>query len=132
MNLLWPFFFRQQRAPVLRSQMLTALLAGTQIAADRLPVASLPDAVLIAAAARRYCDAEVVDNWDSLRRRTEEKWAEPEFTHRVFDQTLLCTVGFLTRFDSATALETPEACWVPGMVEWYLRHEVPQYFRKEL
>lgn len=128
----WPRFFYCSRSPVLRSQLLTALLAGTPLTAERLPTTALADAVLLCEGARRYHAAEVVDDFAGLCRRVEEKWAEPAWTTRVFDQLYLNAVGFVTRFRSDCALEMPETGWIPEMVGWYLEHGVPEYFRREV
>lgn len=128
----WSRFFYCSRNPVLRSQLLTALLAGTPLTAERLPTAALADAVLLCEGARRYHSAEVVDDFAGLCRRVEEKWAEPTWTARTFDQLYLQAVGSVTRSRSDSALELPETGWIPNMVGWYLEHGVPEYFRQEV
>jgi hypothetical protein len=128
--LYWRYFFNGQRCPVLRSQLVTALMAGTQLEVDRLPHAVLADAVLLSLAARAYHNAEIVDDYMGLLDRTNEVWRAPEFTHKVFDQTHLSTVSFIAR--GSTEFRCVEDQYVPVMVGWYLTHEAPSYFKKEL
>jgi hypothetical protein len=126
----WELFFKCQRHPVLRSQLLTSLMAGTRFEAERLPTSTLLDAVLIAAAARQEHNAEVIDNYQALLDRTETAWSAPNWCAQVFssihgrwaDRILKGTQGF----------DTPEEKYIPAMVGWYLEQDPPEYFAKEL
>lgn len=126
----WEFFFRCQRSPVVRSQLMTAIMSGHQLEAERLPKAALPDAVLIALAARKYHEAEVVDDFAALLRRTEEVWQDPLFTHKVFDTPHMGTVSFVVR--GTEEFTCVEDSYIPELVGWMLGHDAPQYFAEEL
>lgn len=126
----WEFFFRDQRSPMVRSQLLTAMMAGKQLEVERLPKAALPDAVLIALAARKYHEAEIVDDFPALLRRADEVWRDPLFSHKVFDSPHLGTVSFVVRgTDQFTCVED---MYIPDLVGWLLGHDAPQYFVEEL
>jgi hypothetical protein len=129
--LCWETFFSCQRHSVLRSQLLAALMAGTPVEAARLPNATLLDAVLLATAAREFCDAEIVDDYAALLDRTAEEWARPDWTCRVFSSIHAMWAGFIISHGTRNFDEV-SARYIPDMVAWYLRQEVPQYFKKEL
>lgn len=126
----WELFFRDQRSPVLRSQLITALMSGHQLEVERLPVAVLLDVVLLSMTTRNYLDAEVVDDYQLLLNRTEEKWKDPMWTCRVFDQTHTNAAGFILR--GSDKFVCTEDMYIPSLVEWLLEHEPPQYFSEEL
>ena len=128
----WEVFFRQQRSPLLRSQLITAVMAGKQFETDRLPKAALADAVLLSMAARNYVEAEIVDDYPALLRRTDETWKEPDWTCKVFDQSHTGTVDFIVRGVTTTRFTCAEDAPIPGLVEWLLDHDCPDYFAEEL
>jgi hypothetical protein len=130
-QLSWVAFFSCQTSPVLRSQMLTVLMAGTQLEAARVPIASLLDAVLIAFAARTYCEAEIVDNFRSLCDRTEELWKDPAWTTKVFDSMHANAANFIINHGSREFAAVEEQ-YIPEFVAWYLGHDCPDYFEYEL
>jgi len=129
----WETFFRCQRSPVLRSQMLTVLMAGTPLEAERVPVSSLLDAVLIAFAARMYCQAEIVDDFKMLCERTEEEWRHPEWNlhGRLLDSLHANAANFIINH-GINSFSCGEEQYIPSMVRWYLDHECPTYFDEEL
>lgn len=129
---MWQVFFRLQRSPVLRSEMLTALMSGTQLLAERIPNALLLDVALLATASRRYLEAEIVDDYAALLRRVEEKWAAPDWTARVFDSIHANYVSGLLKGWAMDMEQLDEVTYVPKMTQWYLEHDVPGYFVKEL
>ncbi len=126
----WSFFFQCQRNPVLRSQLITSLMAGQPLEVERLPAAMLLDVTLLATATREYHEAEIIDDYHSLIRTTEEHWRDPMWTVRVFDQTHLCKADYVLR--GATEFVTLEDSYIPALAGWYLGHDVPTYFSKEL
>ena len=126
----WETFFRCQRSPVLRSQVLTTLMAGTPLEAERVPAGSLLDAVLISFTARAYCNVEVVDDYDALCSRTNEIWARPDFTHKMFSSAHGCAASFILR--GSREFHAAEEGYIPAMVGWYLGHDVPNYFHHEV
>lgn len=125
----WPLFFRCQRNPFLRSQLLTALMAGTQLELERLPNAVLADVVLLAMVSREYHQAEIIDDFEGLLARVNELWKQKDFTHRVFDSIHLSTVSFITM--GTNQIHCAEERYIPDMVEWYLHRDPPTYFTKE-
>lgn len=127
----WESFFRCQPSPVLRSQMLTTLMAGTPLEVERIPTGSLLDAVLVAFTARVYCAAEVVDDYQRLLERTEELWREPSWTTRIFDSIHANAANFVINHSSKQFAGVEEQ-YIPNMVEWYLSHDCPEYFSEEL
>ncbi len=128
---MWQTFFRCQRNPVLRSQLLSALMSGTTIEVERLPTASLLDAVLLATASRVYCEAEIVDDYAALLRRADEEWKQPGHTSNVFDQTHAATCDFLVT-GRTSEIRCAEEQYIVDMVAWYLQQEPPNYFSKEI
>jgi hypothetical protein len=126
----WEFFFRDQRAPVLRSQMITALMAGHPFEVERLPTATLLDAVVLSMAARNYLDAEIVDDYNALLERTDAVWKEPTWSRRVFDQTHCGAADFIIR--GATAFTCYEDMYIPQFVSSLLEQDPPEYFKREL
>jgi hypothetical protein len=126
----WRQFFMCQRDPVLRSQLLTAMMAGTRLDYERLAVRMLPDVVLFSAAARWYHNAEVVDDYRGLLRRTDEIWKQPDWTTRTFNSIHGLWVTYLIR--GTEDFETPEQRVIPPLVGWYLNAEPPSYFSEEI
>ncbi len=129
--LAWETFFRCQPNPVLRSQLITALLAGVPLQVDRIPTPVLLDAVLLAFAARTYCEAEIVDDFQTLCDRAEEEWRQPDWTTKVFSQLHACAANFIINHGSKSFSGVEEQYIVP-MVRWYLGHAAPDYEMKEL
>lgn len=127
--LCWESFFQCQRHPVLRSQVLAALMSGTVLEVERLPSPALLDVLLLATAARETCNAEIVSDYDALRTRVEEEWSKPDWTTRVFSSAhgrwANCILKGTKDFDS------PEEAYIPSMVSWFMNHDAPQYIAKE-
>jgi len=126
----WAFFFQDQRSPLLRSQLVTALLAGTPLEVERLPPGALLDAVLFCMAAREYHSAEIIDDYSALLRRTDTLWKEPTHSRKVFDQIHSSTADFVLR--GLNEFAAYEESYIPELVGWYLNHDAPEYFGKEL
>jgi hypothetical protein len=126
----WELFSRCQRSPVLRSQLFTALMAGTPLELDRLLSTVLADTVLLCMVSRVYHQAEIIDDYQGLLDKVSDAWRNPEFTHRVFDSIHLSTVSFITQ--GTAELKCVEDQYIVDMVQWYLEHEAPVYFSKEL
>lgn len=126
----WDFFFRDQRSPLLRSQLVTALMAGRRLEVERLPTASLLDAVVLSSAARSYHEAEVVDDFHALLRRTADTWKSPTWCRRVFDQTHSNAASFILM--GVTEFVAAEDAYIPDLAGWLLEHDPPEYFAKEL
>lgn len=129
--LCWETFFQCQRSPVLRSQLLAALLNGTRLVVERLPQSALLDAVLLGFAARVYCEAEIVDNWAELLRRTEEEWERPDWTCRIFDSIHTSAANNIVK-GQVSNFTCVEEQYIPDMVQWYLEHDLPEYFSQEI
>lgn len=127
----WSFFFSCQRNPILRSQVLTALMAGVPLEIARLPTEVLLDVVLIATATREFHEAEVVDSYDELLTLTEEAWKRPDWTTKVFD-SIHCNWADSILNRGRRDFDSPETKYVPSLVGWYLTHDAPVYFKKEL
>ena len=127
----WETFFYEQKNPVLRSQMLTALMAGTQLEAERVPKASLLDALLLTYAARRYCEAEIVDDFQVLVDRTKEEWDRPTRTTKIFSNSHANAAAFIV-YRGSRDLDDCEHQYFLRMMEWYLGHDCPEYFSEEL
>lgn len=125
----WELFFRCQRNPFLRSQILAALMAGTQLELARLPNAALADVALLATVSREYHDAEIIDDYEGLLARIRDLWRQPEFTHRTFDSIHLSTISFITM--GTKQIHCIEEKYIIDLVEWYLSHDAPDYIRKE-
>ncbi len=126
----WDTFFRDQRNPLLRSQLITALMSGHQLELDRLPTATLLDAVLLSMTTRNYFDAEIIDDYDGLLRRADEKWREPLWSARIFDQYHSNAASFIIM--GTKEFKCSEDMYIPDLVKWLLDHEPPQYFSREL
>jgi len=126
----WDNFFKCQRCPVLRSQLITSLMAGKLLEVERLPKAALLDAVLIAMTTREYHQAEVIDDYTALCRLTNEEWKDPMWSCKVFDQNHLGTADFVVR--GSNEFVCHEDQYIPGLIGWFLGHDVPEYFVKEL
>lgn len=126
----WEVFFRDQRSPLLRSQLITALMSGHQLEVERLPHGALLDAVVLSMTTRNYLDAEIVDDYTVLLRHVDELWRDPMWTRRVFDQYHSNAAGFIVR--GSTKFVCAEDLYIPDLVRWFLEHEPPQYFSEEL
>jgi hypothetical protein len=127
----WEVFFRDQKSPLLRSQLITALMSGHQLEVERLPTATLLDAVLLSMSARSYSEAEIVDDYNALLRRTDAAWKDPMWTRRTFDQTHMNAADFIITCGSSefTCVEDE---YIPDLVHWLLEHDPPEYFSEEL
>ena len=119
----WEYFFMCQLNPVLRSQVLTALMAGTVLEVKRVPTSTLLDVVLLATAAREHCESEVVDDYEALLQRTRDEWNRPDWTTRVFDSLYANKANYILQ--GSTTFHS-ESAYVPSMVAWYLAHETPE------
>ena len=126
----WEVFFHDQRSPLLRSQLITALMSGHQLEVERLPTQVLLDAVLLSMTTRNYLEAEIVDDYQGLLSRTDEKWKDPMWTRRVFDQMHAGTADFIIR--GTNEFKCAEDLYIPELVQWWLEHDVPEYFSEEL
>lgn len=126
----WAIFFRDQRSPFLRSQLITALMAGKQLEVERLPTSTLLDVVILSMAARNYHDAEIIDDYNALLRRTDDAWKDPMWTRRIFDQTHMNVADFILR--GAAEFVCYEDQYIPALVGWLLEHDPPTYFSEEL
>lgn len=125
----WEVFFACQRSPVIRSQVIMALMAGTPFEVERLPVAALPDVTLLATASRNYCEAEIVDDYTRLLARLDEEWKRPTWTCQAFDSSHLCCLDFILR--GTTEFIAPEDLYIQTLASWALEQEVPKYFKRE-
>jgi hypothetical protein len=128
--LCWESFFRCQRSPMLRSQLLTALMAGTQLIMERVPTVSLLDALLLATATRYYCEAEIVDDYDGLVARTSETWKRPDWSTKTFSSVHANVANFILL--GTKEFNCAEDAYIPAMASWYLAQDPPEYFTKEL
>jgi hypothetical protein len=126
----WEVFFKYQRSPFLRSQLITALMAGKPLEVERLPPATLLDVVMLAMVTREYYHAEIIDDYQALLRRTDALWKEPMWTCKIFDQYHLHTADYVVR--GSTELVCYEDQYLPSLVGWILEHDSPTYFAKEL
>lgn len=126
----WAFFFRDQRSPFLRSQMITALMEGKPFEVERLPTAALLDVVLLASTARAYHEAEIIDDFQALLRHTEEIWKSPGWTCKMFDQTHSSAADFILR--GVVNFDNAEDVYIPDLVGYYLEAEAPSYIGREL
>lgn len=127
----WETFFSRQRNPVLRSQLITALMSGHALEVERLPAATLLDVVVLSTASRMHLEAEIIDNYEALLRHTEEVWKDPLWSCRVFDQFHMMAAGFMLR-GVAHDFAIYEDQYVPEFVQWMLEQEPPVYFKKEM
>jgi hypothetical protein len=128
----WEAVFSCQRHPVYRSQLITALMAGTALNAEAVPVGALPDALLLCTAARAHCEAEVVDDYPALVRRMEETFKRPDFTARLCDTAFLSKVSGICWGWGEEFINAEDQC-VPLLVRWLLEQDaVPEYFKEEL
>lgn len=126
----WELFFKDQRHPVMRSQLITALMAGKPLVTERVPVPTLLDVVLLSFASRVYHEAEIVDDFHALLRLTDETWKAPMWTRRVFDQTHMNAANYVLK--GVEEFACYEEQYIPDMVRFYLENDVPEYFSKEL
>lgn len=121
----WEQCFVSQSSPVLRSQLLAALMAGTQIEADRVPVPALLDAVVLATTARNYCEAEIVDDYQRLLERAkEERLVDGRDGHCRMHQ--IHQISFILD-GVADELTAPEDQYLERMVTRFLSMEPPAY-----
>jgi hypothetical protein len=127
----WPFFFQCQRYPILRSQILTALMSGTPLVVDRLPTYILLDVILLATACREYHNAEIVDSYDELLKQTEEHWRKPDWTAKVFS-SIHCNWADAIINRGIRDFESAETRYIPAFTGWFLEHDAPKYIDKEL
>jgi hypothetical protein len=126
----WETFFKCQRSPFLRSQLITALMAGTALEIERLPPATLLDVVILSMITREYYSAEIIDDYAALLRHTDAVWREPMWTCKIFDQAHMVTADFILR--GSSELVCYEDAYLPSLVEFYLEHDVPEYFSSEV
>jgi hypothetical protein len=128
--LCWESFFRCQRSPILRSQLLTALMAGTQLVMERVPTSGLLDALLLSTATRNYCEAEIIDDYDGLLVRTAETWKRPDWSTKVFSSMHANAANFILL--GTKEFNCAEDAYIPAMVGWYLQQDPPDYFSHEM
>ena len=122
----WENFFRCQNKPMLRSQILTAIMSGTVLEVDRIPTSCLLDVVLLSTAAREYCDAEIVSDYQELLQRTRDEWSVPDWSSKVFDNLYGSKANFILQ--GSTNFDGQEVAFIPEMTAWYLAQEVPTFF----
>lgn len=125
----WEAFFMCQKNPIWRSQLITSMMAGTQLHAESVPNALLLDLLLFATASRYYLQAEIVDDYEALKQRVREEWAKPDWTTKVFSQTHARWCNCI--LNGATQFDCPEEKYIPDMVSWYIEHNPPVYFVEE-
>lgn len=126
----WNIFFRDQRCPFIRSQLITAMLAGQALEVDRIPTISLLDVLLLASTGRNYFEAEIIDDFDALKKRVDEAWSQPNWTCRIFDQYHRNAASFILSAGT-THFACHEDAYIPDLMEWMLQNEPPQYFVEE-
>jgi hypothetical protein len=127
----WDFFFRDQRSATLRSMLVASIMAGRPLEMERLPAGALLDVVLLGCACRVVHQAEVVDDWEALLRRTNEEWKNPLWTRKTFDQVHSGTASFIALQGRSEFLNFEES-YIPDLAGWILAHEPPEYFAREL
>jgi hypothetical protein len=129
----WDIFFRCQRYPILRSQVLVALMAGTVTPTERVPVAALLDVFVLATAARERVDADIVDNYAELERRVREEWDGERF-HVMSSQHGNCASSIVyLNADRKAIFDRPEDSYIPAMLSKLFEvEEVPQYIGQEM
>jgi hypothetical protein len=131
----WAYFFQRQKYPMLRSQLITALQAGTPLEIESLPEPLLLDAALFARACRSHFDAEVVDDYQGLLNRIDAAWKawklEIDEEHKPkFDSPHRDAVSAAIWFGS-DEFTTPETQYIPALVDEYLSvDEPPKFFDK--
>ena len=91
---------------------------------------SFRDVVLLAFAAGTYHDAEIVNDFMGLCERTEEEWSRPDWTCRVFNSIHGNAANWILK--GSKEFGCSEDRYIPEMVGFYLGHEVPNYFVREL
>jgi len=127
----WECFFRDQPFPVFRSQLLTALMAGTPLDVEHIPVRALADVAIIAAVSRYFCNAEVVTDWKALISKVRELWDAPTFSHKVFSNMHLRALASVIYHNSEqSAFSDHDELYLPELVRWYLEQETPDYFER--
>lgn len=125
----WETFFARQRSPVLRSQVITALQAGTPFAYEAVPTAALLDVAVVARVCRYHHTAEVVDDYTSLLRRIDELWKRPDWTTKVFDQAHAPMVSAAIWWDSKELNDwDPHEYYAVDLIGGYLELEEPLEF----
>lgn len=131
MNGAWERFFQHQRSPMLRSQLLTALMTGGKpLEVESLPSAVLLDTLLLAAVARQEHEAEIVDDYDGLLARVNREWAEPAWTCKRFDQRHSGLASLIAIGNSVTFTD-PDVEYLVTMVGTYLNQDAaPEFFGK--
>jgi hypothetical protein len=82
-------------------------------------------------AARNYHEAEIIDDYEALLRRTDETWKDPQWTRRTFDQTHSAAADFIIKWGTSE-FRCNEDLYIPELVQWLLENEPPQYFVEEL
>jgi len=127
--LCWESFFQCQRHPMLRSQLLTALMAGTPLSLEWLPTPMLLDVVLVCTAARNHCDAEIIDDYRGLLDKVNELWSQPNWSCKVFSSIHGSRANSILQ--GSAEFTCTEELYIPAMVDWYLTHEPPQYLAVE-
>ncbi len=127
----WAFFFTCQRYPMLRSQLITAIMSGTSLCVERINKHMLLDVVLLATACREFHNAEIVDDFQGLLDRTEEEWRRPEWTCRVFSSIHAGWANFIINHGTRDFI-APETRYIPALAGWLLEHDAPAYFSEEL
>lgn len=125
----WEVFFRCQRHPMLRHQVLMALMAGTPLIVDRLQKPMLLDVLIIANVTREYFEAEIVDDFQALKERVEEEWAKPDWSCRVFSSQHANWANWILKGE--VRAKNREELYIPDMVGWYLDQEPPTYITEE-
>jgi hypothetical protein len=125
----WEMFFRSQRYPILRSQLITSLMVGVPYELERLPTATLLDAVLLTTAAREYLQAEIIDDYDGLLSRADDEWSKPDWTAARFDQINAMWAGVILK--GVRNFDPPEVRWIPAFVNAVISSAVPEYFSEE-
>jgi len=105
-------------------------MAGKQMEVERLPAASLLDVVVMSSATRNYHEAEIIDDFHALLRRTSDAWKSPTWCRKTFDQTHANAASFILM--GLTEFVTLEDSYIPDLAGWLLEHDPPEYFTKEL
>lgn len=126
----WEVFFSCQRHPILRSQLITAMMSGTVLDADRVPTGLLLDALLIATAARTDHNAEVVNTYDALVTRVREEWSKPDWTCRVFSSQHANKANWILQ--GQVEFCCAEDVYIPQYVGWLLQQDAPAYWDEDL
>lgn len=126
----WEFFFRCQRNPIYRSQLLTSIMTGTVLKLERLPTQVLLDVVLLSTASRNEHNAEIVSDYAGLLEKVREEWARPDWTCRVFNQIHARWANTIVTNGTKDFGDLEEK-YIPSMVGALLEADVPDYFSVE-